>query len=384
MKILIKLFICILIFSQNNFSKADDSYSVELEQITIPGAPLIHSFAFAQANGKWLFIGGRTNGLHGFSGASSFPKQYSNINIYVVDPNTLQVWSRNIFLDLPFAEADQFRSANMQYVQLGNKLYYTGGYGFDSTANGNITFPVLKVIDVAETINAVSSGTSIAPFVRSITDTRMQVCGGELHHLGDYFYLLGGHKFTGTYRVTGANNQVYTNQIKKFRINDDGTNVSISDYTAFTDTAQYHRRDMNVVSAIKPDDATPYMILYGGVFKYNFDLPFQNPIYIDENGITVDYSFEQKMSQYTCSNMSVYDSVTKSNHTTFFGGTSLYFQNEFTNMLELDPLVPFIKDITTLTRAADGTSSENVLVLKFPELLGTNAKFILNESIPQL
>ncbi len=383
MRLILVLFISAISLLLNVTLKAQgDSYTVELQQISIPGAPLIHSFAFAKSDGRWLFIGGRINGLHGFTGLTSFPKQYSNINIYVVDPNTQQTWSRNIFLDLPFAVADQFRSMNMQYIQSGNKLYFTGGYGFDSTANGLITFPVLKVIDVSETINAVMTGTSIAPFVRGITDSRMQVCGGELQKLGDYFYLIGGHKFTGPYRIT-YNDQVYTNQIKKFKINDDGVSVSISDYTAFTDTAQYHRRDMNVVPAIKPDGFTPYMILYGGVFKYNVNLPFLNPIYIDESGIGVDYSFEQKMSQYTCSNMSVYDSVTQKMHTTFFGGTSLYYQNEVTNTLVYDSLVPFIKDITTLSKSPDGTSAEKVMTLKFPELLGTNAKFILSDSIPQ-
>ncbi|MBK8552515.1 MAG: T9SS type A sorting domain-containing protein [Ignavibacteria bacterium] len=372
----------ILFFNVTMFIRAQDSYTVELEQINIPGAPLIHSFAFAQSGDRWLFIGGRTNGLHGFSGASSFPKQYSNINIYVVDPNTQQTWSRNIFLDLPFSVADQFRSANMQYTQIGNKLYFSGGYGYDSTSNGLITFPVLKVIDVSEMINAVMTGTSIAPFVRGVTDSRMQVCGGEIHKLGDYFYLIGGHKFTGTYRIL-VNDQVYTNQIRKFKINDDGVNVSIVDYTAYSDTAQYHRRDMNVVPAIKPDGITPYMILYGGVFKSNVNLPFLNPVYIDEAGINVDYSFEQKMSQYTCSNMSVYDSVTQKMHTTFFGGTSLYYQNEITNALVYDSLVPFIKDITTLSRSPNGTSAEKVMTLKFPALLGTNANFILSDSIPQ-
>lgn len=372
----------ILFFNVTILIQAQDSYTVELEQINIPGAPLIHSFAFAQSDGRWLFIGGRTNGLHGFSGASSFPKQYSNINIYVVDPNTQQTWSRNIFLDLPFSFADQFRSANMQYTQIGNKLYFSGGYGYDSTSNGLITFPALKVIDVSEMINAVMTGTSVAPFVRGVTDSRMQVCGGEIHKLGDYFYLTGGHKFTGTYRIL-VNDQVYTNQIRKFKINDDGVIVSIADYTAYTDTAQYHRRDMNVVPAIKPDGITPYMILYGGVFKYNVNLPFLNPIYIDEAGISVDFDFEQKMSQYTCSNMSVYDSVTQKMHTTFFGGTSLYYQNEITNELVYDSLVPFIKDITTLSRSPNGTSAEKVMSLKFPALLGSNAKFILSDSIPQ-
>ena len=382
MKIFSQILICtILLFAGRIIKAADDPYTIELEQINIPGSPLIHSFAFAQSGGKWLFIGGRINGLHGFTALNSFPKQYSNINIYVVDPSTNQTWSRNIFLDLPLNIADQMRSANMQSAQIGNKLYFTGGYGYDSTSNGLITFPLLKVIDVSEIINAVTNGTSVAPFIRQVTDSRLQIAGGELHKLGDYFYLTGGHKFTGTYR-RNVNNQVYSNQIKKFKVIDNGVSISIADYSALTDTVEFHRRDMNVVSAVKPDGVTPYMILYGGVFKYNVDLPYLNPIYIDDNGITVDYSFEQKMSQYTCSNMTLFNASTQKMHSPFFGGTSLYYYNENTNSLVYDSLVPFIKDITTLTRSSDGSSEEKVLNLKFPALLGTNAKFILNESIP--
>ena len=382
MKLFLPVFFTIFFLFNVNFVMADtDPYSVELEQIDIADAPAIQSFAFAQSGGKWLFIGGRINGLHGFSASNSFPKQFSNKFIYVIDPVTHQVWSRNIFLDLPVAQADQFRSTNMQYTQVGNKLYYLGGYGYDSTSNSLLTFPLLKVIDISETINAVINGTSIAPYVRQMSDNRMQVCGGELHTLGDYFYLVGGHVFTGPYRIT-VNNQVYTNQIRKFKIADNGVNVSITDYNAYTDTAEYHRRDMNLVPGIKPDGVSEYLALYGGVFRYNVDLPFLNPVVIDELGITVDYSFEQKMSQYTCSYMSLYNNTNQKMHTTFFGGTSLYFYDTLTNSLQIDPLVPFIKDITTLTKLPNGTYEEKVLSIRFPELLGSNAKFILDQSVP--
>jgi len=379
----IRLLITLLfVFQFTGLIKADtEPYTVDLEQIFIPNAPAIHSFAFAESNGRWLFIGGRTNGLHGFNAVNSFPKQFSNIYIFVVDPLTNLTYARSIFTDLPFAFADQLRSANMQSFQDGNKLCIIGGYGYDSTANGLVTFPSLKIFDVEETINAVMNGNSVAPYVRGFTDIRLQVCGGELMKLGDYFYLVGGHKFTGTYRLN-VNNQVYTDQIKKFKINDDGINVSITNYTEFTDTAEYHRRDMNLIPAIKPDGVTQYLTLYGGVFKKNADLPYLNPIYIDENSITVDYSFEQKLSQYTAAHLNAFNSMTGSMHTTFFAGTSLYSVNDTTGVLEYDPLVPFINDISTLTKSSNGISQEIVNAEKMPALLGTNAKFILNKSVP--
>ena len=383
MKKLSVLFFTFLLLSISEKSQSEnDPYAIEIERIYIPGSPAIHSFAFAEYYGKWLFVGGRTNGLHGFNPGDAFPKQYSNKNIFVVNPNTLETYSKNIFSDCSYTTADPLRSTNMQYFQDGNKLYLIGGYGYDSASNSLVTFPVLTVVDINEMMNAIITGASISPYIRQLTDSRLQVSGGELQKLGDYFYLAGGHNFTGTYTRT-VNNQIYTDKIQKFKIIDNGISLSISDYTAWTDTVEFHRRDMNLVPAIKPDGVTPYMILYGGVFKKNVDLPFLNPIYIDENGPVVDYSFEQKMSQYTCSYLSAFNTNTGSMHTTFLGGTSLYYYNDFTHMLQYDSLVPFIDDITTLTKNSSGVSDERLSINRLPALLGTNAKFILNESIPQ-
>jgi hypothetical protein len=375
------LFLLFFLFSVTNIFAADEPYFIEVEEVVMPGTPAIHSFAFAQSGGKWLFIGGRINGLHGFTPSTSFPKQYSNKNIFVVDPVTGQTWTKNIFTDFPFSIADQLRSTNMQYFQEGNKLYITGGYGYDSTVNSLKTFPLLTVIDVNEMINGIISGTSVSSYLRQVSDSRMQVTGGEMCKLGEYFYLLGGHVFTGGYR-RGVNNQVYTNQFKKFKINDNGITVGISDYTSQTDTVEYHRRDMNVVPALKPGGINEYYILYGGVFKSNIDLPYLNPVYIDENSAVVDYGYEQKMNQYTTANMNVFNLNSGSMHTTFFGGISLYSYNEITQTLDYDSLVPFINDITTLTRFSNGSSEEKISAEKMPALLGANAKFILNDSVP--
>lgn len=380
MKVVITLLLGVTMLSSILRAQSNEPYTIELERINMPGTPSIHSFAFAESNGKWLFIGGRTNGLHGFNPGDAFPKQYANKNIFVVNPNTIQTWSKNIFADLPYSTADPLRSNNMQYFQDGNKLYLVGGYGFDSLTNGFITFPTLTVFDVEETIQAIISGSSISPFVKQISDNRLQVCGGEFHKLCEKFFLIGGHNFTGSYTRL-INNQVYSNQIRKFQIVENGSSVEISNYDAITDTVEFHRRDMNVVPAIRTDGITPYMILYGGVFLHGSDLPYLNPLYIDGSSVIVDNSFSQKMSQYTCSYLSSYDAVSGNMHTTFFGGMSLYYYNEITQQQECDSLVPFINDITTLTKYANGSSDEKISPTKLPALLGTNSKFILNEDV---
>lgn len=378
---MMKTLLTILMLFQAAFAAATIPFQIEVEQASIPGTPKIHSFAFAQSSGKWLFIGGRINGMHGFTTSTSFPKEFSNTRIYVVDPSSGQTWSRSIFADLPFWVADQLRSMNMQYVQDGNRLIFLGGYGYDSTANNLISFPLVKAIDISETIDAVINGTSIAPYVRELNDARFQVTGGELTKLGDHFFLVGGHKFMGPYR-RNINNQTYTRKICKFRINDDGTSITVSDYSEWIDSVEYHRRDMNLVPAISPDGTSEYAILYGGVFKIGVDLPYVNPIYINENSAIVDFSYEQKMSQYTCAYMSIFNIRDGSMHTTMFAGMSLYTYNETNSTLEYDSLVPFINDITTITRRQDGSSYETIAPVRFDSLIGSNAKFILNPALP--
>jgi hypothetical protein len=77
----------------------------------------------------------------------------------------------------------------------------------------------------------------------------------------------------------------------------------------------------------------------------------------------------------------MYDSVKKDMHTVFFGGTSLYYCDPISGAVKMDTLVPFIKDITSLSKLQNGTTQETILPIKFTEYLGTNAKFIPVQNI---
>lgn len=375
-----KTYIAILLFFINSLVLFSQPFSVEIEQVLMPNAPKLHSFAFAQSGGKWFFIGGRFNGLHGFTFGLSFQPKYQNRYAWVVDPATGQTWSVNIYSSLSIAKADPLRSMNTQYYQDGDKLYITGGYGLDSLKDSLVTFPVMSVIDVSAAIQAVINNTSLNPHIRQITDERFRVCGAGMEKLGEYTYIPGGHNFWGEYTRT-INNQIYTNSLKKFKVSDNGVNITISDYSEVYDTNAFHRRDYNLVHSIKPN-GTSALTLYGGVFKSYIDLPYQDPVYIEESGYTIDNSFMQKMMQYTSSNFLMFDSTSGKMHTTYLGGTSLYYHDEGSNTLVRDSLVPFVRDISTLTRASDGSSSEYIHSLKLPSLIGTNTIFILNPAVP--
>jgi hypothetical protein len=341
----------------------------------------VHSFAFAQSGSKWLIIGGRTNGMHGSSTNDGFPDEFANNNVVVIDTTNWQFWKASLST-LPYAIADPLRSTNMQYHQEGSYLYMIGGYGKDSVLNDFVTYQTLSAINVDNIINAVVSSTSIAPHIRQLKDTLFRVCGGELMKLGNYYHLMFGHDFQGRYSdpPTPLFTQRYTNQLRKFILNDNGVSISISNVSAVTDTANFHRRDFNAAPKIKPDGGFA-IGAYGGVFQYEKNLPWRNPISIDANGVTVNTAYQQIMSQYTCANFVLYDSIAKNLYTTFLGGISLYDYVPLTSTAVLDTLVPFVQDITTFTEHPTGLCEEAVLPTQFSVRLGSNAKFVLNNAV---
>jgi hypothetical protein len=259
---IIFLLISSLAFSQNTFD-----YQVQLNPITIPNFPGIHSYAFAQHDGKWLLIGGRIDGIHARQPFNAFPASSNNTNLYVVDIATNQFWSASVN-SLPTALKEQLQATNFNFYQDETTLYLVGGYAFSATANDHITFNKLTSVDVPNLINAVISGTPITSYFKQISDENLAVNGGHLAKISNTFYLVGGHRFDGRYNP--MNNptfvQTYTNSIKQFTIDNSGTQLSISNYQAVTDAVHLHRRDYNLLPQVFPNGELGYTIS-SGVFK---------------------------------------------------------------------------------------------------------------------
>jgi hypothetical protein len=235
-------------------SAQESPFHVYLEALEISEVRGLQVFAHAQHNGKWLILGGRRDGLHRRQPWASFDEAGMNTEIVVIDPENKQKWSAPI-TSLPLEMQEQLSSTNMQFQQNGKMLYFIGGYGYSKTASDHITHNKLTAIDVPATIDAVINGTSFTAFFRQISDPQFAVTGGYLNKVYDTYYLVGGNKFDGRYNA--ANNptftQAYTNQIRKFKINDDGTTLSVTHFPSITDAENLHRRDYNVVPQILPN-----------------------------------------------------------------------------------------------------------------------------------
>jgi len=363
------------VFSTN--AQHDFEYKVVLNPVTVNNMPGLHSYAFAQHNGKWLLIGGRTDGLHSRQPFSSFPSSNNNSSIYVVDVNKNQVWSSSLS-SLSTNIQEQLQSTNMNFHQIADTLYVIGGYAYSNSQNDHITFPFLTTITVSTLIDDIVNGASIVSNFKQIEDTTFAVCGGQLNQINNTLYLVGGQKFTGRYNPMGHATYVqkYTNQIRSFTVNNAGTQLSFDNYKVTTDPVHLRRRDYNLMPVIQTD-RTEGLMISAGVFQSTVDLPFLYPVQINAKGYTPIPSFNQYLSHYHSAHASLFDSTNNKMHMLFFGGMSQYYYQDST--LIKDDQVPFVKTISRLSRSSSGALKEFQLETKMPELIGASAEFIVNQ-----
>lgn len=373
-------FLFFIVFSNYIFSQSTFNYQVHLNPVTIPNFPGVHSYAFGQNNGKWLIIGGRIDGIHARQPFNAFPTSNNNTNIFVVDIATQQFWTASLN-SLSTDVKEQLQSSNMNFHQDNDTLYIIGGYAFSATANDHITFNKMTAIDVPNLISAIINGASISPYFKQMTDENFAITGGQLGKIGDTFYLVGGQRFDGRYNP--MNNptftQTYSNEIRKFTIDNSENQLSIMNYQAITDAVHLHRRDYNLLPQIFPDGSEGYTIS-SGVFQINVDLPFLYPVDIKANGYFPQTDFNQYLSNYHSAKTCLYDATENRMHNLFFGGISQYYYNGTT--LIQDNNVPFVNTISRTTRFSDGSSQEYQLPVTMPSLKGASAEFIPNKNLP--
>ncbi len=378
----ILLLLCLMPFfsvaiAQNN------QIEVQLEPIEISGLGGVQSYVFGQDEGKWLIIGGRLDGLHRRQPFASFDVAGHNTDIIVIDPTEKKHW-RKAIVSLPISIKEQLSSTNMEFHQEGDMLYIVGGYGYSATLNNHTTYPNICAVDVSGLMNAVINNNEISSYFRQINDGKMAVTGGYLHKVYDTYYLVGGQKFIGRYNPMGPNNgpgffQEYTNAIRKFKIHEDGNNLTIQHTEEIIDKDNLHRRDYNVAPQIFPNSRFG-LTAFSGVFQKDVDLPFLTSINIDSSGYALQPDFNQYYNHYHCAHVPLYSAENEEMHTLFFGGISQYYDDN--GVLTKDDNVPFVNTIARVTRTKDGRMAEYKLKSTMPGLLGSGSEFLINENIP--
>lgn len=377
----IKLFV-LLLWLNGALLGQQDTFSVEIEPVQIENMPGLHSGAFATINNRWIFIGGRTNGLHGFLSPFAFPNDNKNTNVYVVDKNSGEIWSAPLD-NFPVNLYEPLTSSNIPFYQDGNILYMIGGYGWSNASNDFKTFSTLTKIDLICLQDAVIAQTNLASCFEQIEDPAFAICGGSLKKLNNRFYLVFGHRFDGIYSVQNPGNSIFTqrysNAVKSFEI--DAETLGISNLRIQQDSINFHRRDYNLVPQVFPNRSEG-LTGFSGVFQYQSVLPYLNTVNITEDTAVVVPNFDQHLSQYHSAVMPVYDSTYNVMHTFFFGGMSRFTIDAQTQTLVDDTLVPFVKTISCVSRFANGEMEEKQLGISFPDYLGSNMEFIPLENLP--
>ena len=376
LNIYFSFFIALFIMSCNT---AQEQFSIKIEPFTITDAPGVQSYSWGKtSDGKWLILGGRIEGLHKMRPFEAFRQNENNKIVFLIDPENNKTWGADLSV-LPSSIFEQLQATNQEFHQRGNTLYVIGGYGYSETAKDHITYNNLTAIDIDGLANAIINKTSITSFFRQLSDDNLAVTGGQLGYLNDEFYLCGGQYFEGRYNPMGPNHgpgfiQNYTDEIRKFQINDDGINLSIANYSAEKDIDNLHRRDYNMVPQIFPNGEQGFT-MFSGVFQHNVNLPWLNSVDITAKGYKVNDEFNQHLSQYHNAKVAVFDSKKNEMYTIFFGGMSQFQFNE-NDELAQDDEVPFVKTISMIIRYEDGKMIEKDLGVKMPGFLGSGAEFI--------
>jgi len=375
------IFIIVNLLACTN-NKSEFLLNVEIEEIEIADFPAINSYAHAVFNKQWLIIGGRVDGLHDHRPDRAYPANKSNKNIWLVDPLKNKIWKKSID-SLSANLCEQLQSTNMSFYQDAEKLLLIGGYGWSEQAQDYLTFPYLTIVDVPGLIDAIKTDGEISTYFSQIENQQMAVSGGYLGKIDNEFFLVFGNRFDGRYdaRPNQGHVQKYTNEIRKFSLTEGNGGLNIIDYSAIRDTANFHRRDFNLLPQVFANGDFGYTA-FSGVFQYDRNFPWLSPVDISADGYEVVNNFEQKFSHYHSACVSVYRQNANQMDNLFFGGMARFFPDPETGEIINDPLVPSVNTISQLTRFSDGQMKEYVLDIKMPGLLGASANFIPVKGIP--
>ena len=344
----------------------------------------LHSGVVGVYQGLWIFIAGRTNGLHGFSG-TSFPAASENTSIYVVNPATGVVTSRALSDPSSGLTQDQIDSLSVtspEGYQENNTLYMAGGYGYDTNATTYSTKPILTAIYLPGIVQWVTQPSnpnySVIQNISQLTNPVFQIAGGKMHRLGNVTQLVFGQNFPTSY--TPISNGIYSEVIHQFQITNNNGKLAIDIYNSNPVTADpdFRRRDMNIVPALlNRNNLLQYgLVAYAGVFTTNGGV-WTVPVVIDTAGNptmadpTSASTFKQAMNQYACATASLYSRSTSSMYHILFGGNSYEY---FVSGSPVDDQeIPFINQVTTIKMDTNGNFTQYLMGGEYPVILSTTS-----------
>lgn len=343
--------------------------------------PALQSFAIGEWQGEWLVLGGRTDGLHQRQPWAAFAASGQPNALWVLNPSTGGVWSAPLD-SVPLEVRDQFKSSNPQFEVFGDWLYITGGYGLSSATGTHTTHPRITRIHLAQGIAAVKNGgMGLKNTLQTKVDARFAVSGGQMLAWNGQMVLLGGHRFEGAYNPMGhaTYTQTYHQKALRWVPLDSANSFACSNFHQTSDTVRLHRRDWNVLPVRTANVA--YLMGFSGVFQRGVDLPYTDGVAWDGDSTWTPVGLSQRLNQYHCATVGMYDSINQSYAALFFGGIAQYVPTPGGGLAS-DPNVPFVKTIGLISHDS-GAWSERPLQTSLPAYFGATAEFIPAPNVPR-
>lgn len=385
-------------------------YTVEISEVSLDPAPLpnIHSIAAAEWDGQWVFMAGRTNGLHGMTGMGAFDPAFENREIWVVNPRSRESWRKSIETSAASGLAqdivDSLSSVNTQFYQDGARWLIVGGYGFKRSAGDHVTYDTLTALDLPGLVGWVKEApgeetTLAADHIEQIQSSFFQVTGGGLERIGDEYQLIFGQDYEGRYRPMFDG--VYTKQVRRFKV-DFATGLSAPVASRITTVPQdvFRRRDLNVLTILERSGIGRYQeraVALSGVFTPDVGV-WTAPVIIGPGGAVVmddpesENALKQGFQVYHCSKASLFNRVTDEAHMILFGGLTTLERDLVSGAYRQDDQVPFTNQCSVVVRDPAGRFRQYWLPTRFPEIqldgkelrFGTNAEFFISDEVPKL
>lgn len=351
------------------------SLEIDIAPFSLPSG--LQSYACAIYKGKWIFISGRTNGVHGFSNVgNNFPPSFQNKSVFIVDPATGDSWSRSLSDEssgLSQSEIDTLSVTSAQFFQKGKMLYLVGGYGINTASGQMETKSTLTAINLKKLTAWVMNGTpTVKKAICQIAHPLLQVTGGFLFQDNDHepFLLMLGQNFQGLYR--DDSNGIYTKQIRSFWLVEDGNHLSILPNNSKKIHQDYRRRDLNIVPIMRNNK--PAYTAFAGVFTLTTGV-WTVPITIFPDGSSFEpdpkspHTFKQAMNHYSCPTFGLYSTHSKEMYVVFPGGISYGF---FSNgQFETDSEVPFTNQVTTIKIDKHDNYMQYLMNAEYPFIAST-------------
>lgn len=367
------------------YPENDLPFRIQIEQADFSLPNGLHSGVKATYKGKWLFLAGRTNGMHSFNfDNNNFPPSMQNQVVYVVDPVKKTVVSKSLTdpsSGLTQHQVDLLSVTSPQYYRTGQTLYITGGYGVDTSSGLFSTKDVLTAINVPGLIHWVLDaypGETAAQHIRQISDPIFRVTGGYMTKIGHTTLLVFGQNFQGFYLPSSSGE--YTEQIRRFKIYDNGKKLAVKILPSkpLIQEPNYRRRDLNVVPIVqvKCGFSVPALTALSGVFTLTGGI-WTIPVIISANGnsTTKDANdpeaFKQGMNNYACATLGLFSRRHEEMYTLLLGGLSYgFFDN---GVFETDEEIPFINQVTTIKLDKHGDFKQYIMSGQYPVIISTQS-----------